>query len=72
MTDQKDEGRYIRGGGGSHWDGCEETHWDCKILAMQKQINALEKTVILLTDTVIDLAKRIKELKIEIEKQSRN
>jgi hypothetical protein len=23
--------RYIKGGNGSHWEGCEEVHWDCKM-----------------------------------------
>jgi hypothetical protein len=28
---------YTRGGDGSHWEGCEETHWDCKIVHLEKQ-----------------------------------
>jgi hypothetical protein len=27
----------IRGGDGSHWGGCEETHWDCKIAMLDKE-----------------------------------
>ena len=23
--------RWRKGGDGSHWDGCEEVHWDCRI-----------------------------------------
>ena len=23
--------RWTDGGDGSHWDGCEDVHWDCKI-----------------------------------------
>jgi hypothetical protein len=30
-------GRYIKGGEGSHWDGCEETHFDCKIAKLEKE-----------------------------------
>jgi hypothetical protein len=28
---------YTRGGDGSHWEGCEETHWDCKIVHLEKE-----------------------------------
>lgn len=34
--------RYIRGGDGSHWEGCEETHWDCKIAKLERQLAAAE------------------------------
>jgi molecular chaperone GrpE (heat shock protein) len=30
-------GRYIKGGEGSHWEGCEETHSDCKIAKLEKE-----------------------------------
>jgi hypothetical protein len=30
-------GRYIKGGEGSHWEGCEETHFDCKIAKLEKE-----------------------------------
>ena len=31
------QGHYIKGGDGSHWEGCEETHWDCKIAKLEKE-----------------------------------
>lgn len=34
----REQTRWIRGGDGSHWDGCEETHWDCKIAKMEKEL----------------------------------
>jgi len=40
-----EEGRYIKGGGGSHWVGCEETHWDCKIARLEKENARLQKAV---------------------------
>ena len=40
-----EEGRYIKGGGGSHWVGCEETHWDCKIARLEKENARLKKAV---------------------------
>ncbi len=30
--------RYIRGGDGSHWEGCEEVHWDCRIAQLEADI----------------------------------
>ena len=38
-----EEGRYIKGGDGSHWVGCEETHWDCKIARLEKENARLQK-----------------------------
>ena len=40
-----EEGRYIKGGDGSHWVGCEETHWDCKIARLEKENTRLKKAV---------------------------
>ena len=28
---------HIRGGDGSHWEGCEEVHWDCRIAQLEKE-----------------------------------
>ncbi len=33
----------IRGGDGSHWDGCEGVHWDCKIERLETRIAELEQ-----------------------------
>ena len=41
MLMDKHEGRYIKGGEGSHWVGCEETHWDCKIAKLEEEITEL-------------------------------
>jgi len=35
------EGRYTYGGNGSHWEGCEETHWDCRIKWLEERIDGL-------------------------------
>ena len=40
-----EEGRYIKGGDGTHWVGCEETHWDCKIARLEKENARLQKAV---------------------------
>ncbi len=29
---------YIRGGSGSHWDGCDKVHWDCRIAKLEEEI----------------------------------
>jgi len=42
--DEKD-GYYIRGGQGSHWANCEETHWDCKIIKLEADNARLQKAV---------------------------
>lgn len=28
--------RYTYGGDGSHWEGCHETHWDCRIAWLER------------------------------------
>jgi len=33
-------GRYIHGGDGSHWEGCDESHWDCRIAKLEAAISA--------------------------------
>jgi len=35
MTETK--GQYILGGDGSHWEGCENTHWDCRIARLEQE-----------------------------------
>ena len=34
-----------RGGNGSHWQGCEETHWDCKIAMLEKENKELRRVL---------------------------
>ena len=36
-------GHYIRGGQGSHWEGCEETHYDCKILKLELENDHIKR-----------------------------
>lgn len=31
-----------KGGEGSHWDGCEETHYDCKIAKLEAEADVLK------------------------------
>lgn len=35
--------RWTEGGDGSHWDGCDEAHWDCKIAQLEKEIARLQE-----------------------------
>jgi len=32
----------IRGGNGSHWEGCENVHWDCKIAKLERTVAKLK------------------------------
>lgn len=52
MTETK--GRYIRGGNGSHWEGCEETHWDCRIARLEQENSELRSEIARL-NKIIDL-----------------
>ena len=42
------------GGNGSHWDGCENVHWDCRIVRLERRITELEACV--LPDEVLKMA----------------
>jgi len=33
---------HIRGGDGSHWEGCEEVHWDCRIAQLENAMRMLD------------------------------
>ena len=35
-------GRWTFGGDGSHWDGCENVHWDCALVHLTARIAELE------------------------------
>ena len=43
-----------RGGHGAHWDGCENVHWDCRIVRLERRITELEACV--LPDEVLEMA----------------
>ena len=30
--------RWTKGGDGSHWEGCEEVHWDCRIAQLEAEL----------------------------------
>lgn len=29
--------RWTKGGDGSHWEGCDDVHWDCKIAKLEAE-----------------------------------
>lgn len=39
--DKAAEARWMRGGDGSHWDGCYASHWDCAIRELRKALGNL-------------------------------
>lgn len=34
---------WTKGGDGSHWDGCDEVHWDCKIAKLESELARLRE-----------------------------
>lgn len=44
MTETK-TGYMTRGGNGSHWEGCESVHWDCKIKKLERENERLRKVI---------------------------
>ena len=44
MSETK-QGYMTRGGNGSHWHGCEETHYDCKIAHLERENDELKKVI---------------------------
>jgi hypothetical protein len=48
------DGRWTQGGNGSHWDGCEETHWDCMLVHQAKEIVKLQAEVDRLMQYIFD------------------
>ena len=49
--------RYTKGGDGSHWDGCEEVHWDCRIAQLEAELARLTALVERLKEDAERLAK---------------
>ena len=78
-----DINKYTYGGNGSHWNGCEESHWDCKIRALEAQVKDLQEYHTLgeqfreashnlvkeLDDKNANFVSRLKEVAGEIERQ---
>jgi hypothetical protein len=54
------DGRWTIGGDGAHWNGCEETHWDCMIVHQAKEIIRLQKEVDRLMKFIFDYDPSIK------------
>ena len=54
--------RYTRGGDGSHWEGCDETHWDCKIAKLEKELARSEEERNAMAEDNRMLSERIQRL----------
>ena len=37
--------RWTKGGDGSHWEGCEEVHWDCRIAQLEAELARLNERI---------------------------
>ena len=44
--------RYIMGGDGSHWEGCEEVHWDCRIAQLEAELKITDELLKEATETI--------------------
>jgi len=44
--------KLIRGGDGSHWEGCEDAHWDCRIAKLEAENKLLRDAILTLTSSI--------------------
>jgi len=63
-----EENRMIHGGNGSHWEGCEETHWDCKIAKLEAKCNNLEQENAKLKEANEDVQSRLDDYRQDYAK----
>ena len=54
--------RMTYGGNGSHWEGCAEVHWDCKIAQLEAEITALKSEIVSKDKKVTDYEKELRQL----------
>ena len=50
--------RWTKGGDGSHWEGCEEVHWDCRIAHLEKKLARRDEIIARLKEDAERLATR--------------
>ena len=43
--------RMTYGGNGSHWEGCAEVHWDCKIAKLEAENKKLRHALEVIADS---------------------
>ena len=58
--------RYIRGGDGSHWEGCEDMHWDCKIAQLEDELARKDEQIEKLEDALHKISNWCKAYPLEI------
>ena len=44
--------RWTKGGDGSHWEGCEDVHWDCKIVQLEAELKITDELLKEATETI--------------------
>jgi len=54
--------RMTYGGNGSHWEGCAEVHWDCKIAQLEAEITALKSEIVSKDKKLTDYEKELRQL----------
>ena len=45
-------GLYTKGGNGSRWEGCEDMHWDCKIVQLEAELKITDELLKEATETI--------------------
>lgn len=60
--------RWTSGGNGSHWDGCAEVHWDCKIAQLEARCNNLEQENAKLKEANEDVQSRLDDYRQDYAK----
>ena len=43
---------WEKGGNGSHWEGCEEVHWDCRIAQLEAELKITDELLKEATETI--------------------
>lgn len=51
--------RYIKGGNGTHWEGCEEVHYDCKIAHLENELARRDEQIVKLREVVRDVTNEV-------------
>lgn len=45
--------RWTKGGDGSHWEGCEDVHWDCRIAQLEAKLARQNAELLELNDKAV-------------------
>ena len=57
---------WTKGGHGSHWEGCADVHWDCKIAQLEADLAHLQEYIKALENEPIRSKSVIKRLRAQM------